>query len=107
MSRYSLDYALTCPSLDSEISDAKGTIESHFTDTLLELNPLMDQLLHTPELREWIKTATEALYSDLEPIFENCRTVNEDIRSAADNQIAECVNEIEEAEYRIKELEGE
>lgn len=107
MRKYNLDYTYTCPSLDSEISDAKGTIEAHFTDMLIELNPLTEQLTHTPELREWIKTTTEALYSDLEPIFENCRKINEDIREAADTQIAECVSELEEAEYRIKELEGE
>lgn len=40
--------------------------------------------MYTPEAQEWIDTATNALYSDLESIFENCRIINEDIRSAAD-----------------------
>lgn len=107
MSKYSLDYAYTCPNLDREISDAKDVIRDHFHDTLQELNPVMPELMHTPEAQEWVRVATEALYSDLESIFENCRKINEDIRSAADQQIAECVSELEEAEYRIKELEGD
>jgi len=105
MSRYGLDYAYTCPDLDKEISDAKSVIEDHFRDMLEELNPVMANLMYTPEAQEWIDTATNALYSDLESIFENCRSINEDIRSAADQQIAECVSELEGAEYRIKELE--
>lgn len=105
MSKYSLDYGFTCPDLDKEIADAKSIIESHFHDTLEELNPVLASLMHTPEVREWIDTATNSLYSDLESIFENCRGINEDIRSAADQQIAECVSELEDAEYRIKELE--
>ena len=107
MSRYSLDYGFTCPDLDKEIADAKSVIESHFEDTLKELNPVLYNLMHTPEAREWVSVATEALYSDLESIFENCRSINEGIRSAADQQIAECVSELEDAELRIKDLESE
>lgn len=105
MSRYSLDYGYTCPDLDREIADAKNIIEEHFHDTLQELNPILSNLMHTPEVQEWVRVATESLYSDLESVFENCRSINEGIRAAADQQIAECVSELEDAEYRIKELE--
>lgn len=107
MSRYSLDYGFTCPDLDKEIADAKSLIEDTFYETLQELNPLMENLMHTPEAKEWVKQATDSLYSDLESIFENCRSINEGIRAAADQQIAECVSELEDVEYRIKELENE
>lgn len=106
MGKYSLDYGFTCPSIDSEISDAKSIIENHFYEILQELNPLMCGLINTPEAKLWVEEATEALYGDLESVFENCRSINEDIRSAADQQIAECVSELEDLESQIKEYEN-
>ncbi|AUR87492.1 coil containing protein [Vibrio phage 1.101.O._10N.261.45.C6] len=107
MSKYSLDYAYTCPDLDGYIADAKSLIGDHFSDTLVELNPVLEGLENTIQFKEWVEQATLSLYSDLESIFEGCRKINEDIRSAADHQIAECVSELEDAQYRIQELENE
>jgi hypothetical protein len=107
MSKYQLDYANTCPDIDSEISDAKGVIESHFYGTLRELNPLMEDLMETEPTKLWIKNATDHLYSDLESIFENCRSINENMRAEANRQIAECMTELEEANHTIDNLMSE
>lgn len=103
MSRYSLNHGYTCPLIDRNISDAKDIINNTFYNTLEELCPVID--MDSPEAREWIKVATENLYSGLESVFEDLRSTNEDLRSAAEQQIAECVSELEEAEYRLQELE--
>jgi hypothetical protein len=105
MSRYSLNHGHTCPLIDRAIDDAKETISDTFYDTLEELCPVIN--MDSPEAREWVKDAMENLYSNLESVFEDLRSTNEDLRSAAEQQIAECVSELEEAEYRIQELEGE
>ncbi|AUR89252.1 coil containing protein [Vibrio phage 1.121.O._10N.286.46.C4] len=105
MSTYGLDYPYTCPSIDGEIRDAKAILESHVEDILQELNPLMAELTHTPEFNAWIKSTVDAMYTDLEPIFENCRGINDDMRSEASRQIAECVSELEDCQQQLRDLE--
>lgn len=105
-----LDYPYTCPSLDALILDAKFTLEDHVESILYELNPVLEEIptRDVPvQIKEWIEQQVLAIYSDLEVIFESCRTINEDIRSAADFQIGECIDELEDALNTIQELENQ
>ena len=42
--------------------------------------------------RTWIKVAADSFYDSVEPVFEDLRSSNEDLRGSAETQIEELEN---------------
>lgn len=101
-----LDYPYTCPDLDALINQAKAEIESYVLDTFMENNPVLNVFCNLPkELQDKLDTESQYLYDILDPLFEGSRSINEDIRAAADIQINELQSHLEDLQEEIRDLE--
>jgi hypothetical protein len=92
------DYPNTCPKIDKAIASAKAEITS-FLDRLLED---ACPLLSTRARAELTDGYADRLYGELEDIFENTRSTNEDMRREADSQIETLKSEISDLEHELK-----
>lgn len=98
MRRIEFDYPITCPRIDKEIERAKSEIENFVFDLLEEACPLLSKERRT----ELAVDYGASLYSNLEDAFETVRATNEDMRRAADRQIADLFEEIAALESRVE-----
>lgn len=101
----SLDYGFTCPDIDKNIDSAKETLYDFILETYRELNPLLESVSDNELpvcVKEKAKTDADYLYESLEDIFENVRSVNEDMRRFADKQISDLKDEISELEHELR-----
>jgi septal ring factor EnvC (AmiA/AmiB activator) len=95
------DYAWTCPKIDKEIAGAQYTIHEFVFSLISEFCPKIPQ----EALLILSNENSEALYSDLEGCFEEARKSNEDMRKAAEKQISNLEDELEEEKQEVKRLQ--
>lgn len=96
----SLDFNWTCPDIDSGIKSLKDLIDDTLDDLLSEVSPLFEG----ESKRELIKKHIDYLYANgIEDIFETVRETNSDMRTHADKQIGEVLQEKFEAEEQLEE----
>lgn len=81
-------YPYTCPLIDTEIGKAKGNLTIYVRDLLKSYNVDING-------KEMLN-AGEELFSAVSDVFEQTRTINEDIRGAAQQQIIALENEVME-----------
>ena len=108
----SFDYSWTCSYIDQDISSFK---EGSFETCKQFLQDVIDEGnvdISEDVFNDKVKALVDELYSDAEDIFENTRSHNEDMRSAADTQVDVLKSEVEELEEerdnlqkRVDELE--
>jgi archaellum component FlaC len=96
MRRVNFDYGNTCPKIDDAIRDAKWQMESFIDDLLADACGLLPEKTR----KELAADYASDLYNRIEDAFENVRSANVDMRDAADDQISDLKD-------RIEELEGE
>jgi len=103
MRRVNFDYNNTCPEIDAAISQAKSEIERFIDDILCDACGLLE-----PKQRSMLaEDYAEKLYRNLEDAFEKARSSNEKMRCAADEQISDLKDEINDLEFRIEQIEKE
>jgi len=116
-----LDYEWTCYIIDEAISDADAAIENMFTDVLDNCDPELSEE-QKQSLMEYLDSTVASEF------FEKCRSSNENMRSAANDQLTslneeksqaeegandECIragtleSTVSELESKIEELESE
>lgn len=95
------DYGYTCPSIDKLIDEAKEQIHDHLESVVLENNPYVLSHDIPQSLKEHIKDVSDALYEALEDVFEGCRSINEEMRDAADKQVNELEEQVENLEAEV------
>ena len=94
------DFPNTCPRIDRAIDGAKAVIERAIDNFLEEACPLMS----AESRREWASRYSDDLYGDLEDVFEETRSTNEDMRRQAEHQIEGLAAELDDAEAEIDSL---
>lgn len=99
MRRVNFDYPNTCPQIDSAIRNAKSEIESYIDDILSDACGL----LHKSDRARLAENYADGLYGRIEDAFEEARSANEKMREAADIQISELKDEIENLEAELRE----
>lgn len=106
----SLDYGFTCPDIDRNIDSAKEVLYDFMLETYKELNPIIEDIPDSdlpPSIKERAKKDSDYLYGTLEDIFENVRSVNEDMRNSADKQISDLNDRVSDLEAEVESLRGE
>lgn len=98
MTKRYLDYNNTCPTIDRGISDMEDNLDTMVYNLVQELSPLF---CDTDAGRQFIKDTVKYFTQQIEPIFENVRQSNEDMRKAAEYQINELVDEIDDLQYKL------
>lgn len=93
-----LDYNNTCPTIGRGISDMEDKLDEMIYDLVQELSPKFSE---TDASRQFITDTVKYFSQQLEPTFELVRESNEGLRTAADQQISELVDEIEDLERQI------
>jgi hypothetical protein len=100
MGRNNFNYPNTCPKIDKEMGDAKSRIY----DDLYSLSEDMNSEAGRTIPLELISQYTDIIYSSIEGCFESVRESNSDIRSAAESQIKDLLDEIDSLKDEIKDL---
>lgn len=98
MRRVEFDYPNSCPKIDKAIEQAKRNIYGFINDLLDEACPLL------PAARrdELATDYADRLYRDLEDGFETVRSTNEDMRRAADSQISDLMDKLNDVESELE-----
>ena len=103
------DYPNTCPQIDNEIGNAHQYISYFLKSMILKIT----QYTGTSEVDEIADDFASDLYRLLEPIFENTRKTNSDMRDYAETQIqnlhmeiSDLKDSIQDKNYKIEELEN-
>lgn len=94
-----LDFGYTCGTIDDNISSFKSELEDTIEQILDEACPLFSGKERTDFVKEWV----DHTYKNCEPIFEDLRKCNEDMRQQAELQISDLETEKEELEGEIEE----
>ena len=98
----SFNYPHTCPKIDKNISEFKDMLYQHLDNLISEHNELFyEQLCKTKQLDKYIQQYVDNLYNDVEYIFESVRESNSDIRSAAEYQVNEKQDIIDELQAEL------
>lgn len=93
------NYGWTCPDIDKQIDIFKSDLSNRLDELIGELSPKFAETSTFIQYREdWLKT----IYGDAENCFEEVRTCNSDIRDAAEKQIQDLIDELEE-EKRLRQ----
>lgn len=93
-----LDFHNTCPDVDRGISLMEDTLDSLIYDLVQDLSP---KFADTDAAAGFISDTVKYFSQQLEPIYENVRQSNVDIRKAADYQIDELCDKIDDLEYEL------
>lgn len=92
------NYGWTCPDIDKQIDIFKSSLSDRLDKLIEELSPKFAETSNSTQYREdWLET----IYEDAENCFEKVRSCNSDIRNAAEKQIQELEDELEE-ERRLR-----
>lgn len=94
-----LDFNYTCGDIDNNISDFKSEIEDTLDQVLDAACPLLEGQPRIDFIKEWV----DHTYKNCEPIFEDLRKTNEDMRQQAELQLSELETEKDEAEEIVGE----
>lgn len=103
MRSVAFDYPNTCPKIDKEIDKAKSIIQGFIESILEESCPLMGG----PDVQKHASDFAYDLYQSLESCFETVRSSNEDMRSAADSQIEDLIEEVRNLEHELREARSQ
>ena len=106
----SLDFGFTCPDIDRNIDSAKEVLYNFMLEAYKDLNPVIGDIPDSdlpPSVKEKAKRDADYLYESLEEIFENVRSVNEDMRRSADKQISDLNDTISDLETEVESLRGD
>lgn len=98
MTNRHLDFHNTCPDVDRGISLMEDTLNSLIYDLVQELNP---KFADTDVAEGFISDTVKYFSQELEPIYENVRQSNVDIRKAADYQIDNLCDRIDDLEHEL------
>jgi hypothetical protein len=96
-----LDFNYTCSIIDKNILGAKDILINNIIDILGDAC----NFLPKETKKELAITYSHDIYKQLEDIFEETRTCNEDMRKQADWQIDNLEDTINDLQEEIKELE--
>ena len=100
----SFDYPYTCPKIDKNITEFKDQLYQHIDNLISDHNELFyEQLDKTKQLEKYVQQYVDNLYNDVEYIFESVRESNSDIRSAAEYQVKEKQDIIDDLESELNE----
>lgn len=100
----SFDYPYTCPKIDKNITEFKDQLYQHIDNLISDHNELFyEQLSKTKQLDKYIQQYVDNLYKDVEQIFDVVRISNSDIRNAAEYQINEKQDIINELQSELDE----
>lgn len=97
-------YHYTCPDIDKNIRNFESSLESLLSDLFSDICPPI--FVNSDEACKIKKDYLKYIADEASMYFENVRTVNSDIRDAAEKVVKEGNDRIEELEYTIKELES-
>jgi len=113
-----LDHPFTCPKIDTAISSAKVEIYAAIEGIVGTLDPEFEAIMEDrtgyppgeiPDLLDpvavgkfYIKEMTAVLHDEIADMFEDMRTVNEELRDAAEKQIDNMHDRIEELEAELE-----
>lgn len=97
----SFEYPNTCPDIDHDISKSKETLFYSLHDMIHELCPRMSSETINSVADEY----TDALYNEIESIFESVRNTNVKMREEAERQIECLENDVEDLQKKVTELE--
>ena len=94
----SFNYYYTCPLIDEGIERSKDHIEE-------ELKEMHQRVLdgESIDIEDYVKS----IYVELEAHFEAVRTSNENIRSAAEDQINDLETEVHDHQVAVNDAEAE
>ncbi len=98
-----LDFGHTCPRIDKAIGNVKDQIDSSLAYYIRKLCPLMPDSAVDELSRSWALD----MYNDISPAFESVRETNEDMRKAADAQISDLCDDIENLNDEIYKLRSQ
>lgn len=98
MTKRHLDFYNTCPDVDRGISLMEDTLDSLIYDLVQELSPKFGD---TDAAASFISNTVKYFSQQPEPIYENVRQSNVDIRKAADTQIDVLCDKIDDLEYEL------
>tara|TARA_R110000851_G_scaffold226798_2_gene379660 strand:+ start:722 stop:1060 length:339 start_codon:yes stop_codon:yes gene_type:complete len=106
----SFDYQWTCPEIDRTILQMKEVVEDQVREIIIEQNPILNgvsySLIPQDVLRQ-CKEHAESLSDEVADLFENLRSLNEDMRSSANTQIEGLQGEIDDLTTQVSELQAE
>lgn len=106
--RTTFNYPNTCPTIDKNISIFRNTLRNEITDIIRELCPkLAEEFEDTSNYQNLLHEYTERIYNQAEPIFENVRTCNSDMREEIEAVIVDFVDEISDSQRDLKDVEYE
>lgn len=98
----SFDYKHTCYAINKEITN----FQDHAPRFIRELLQAYDECELESERETLITEQADILYNEYaEEVFETTRTTNEDMRTAAEEQIDELTNEKEESDELLRLME--
>ena len=101
MTKRHLDFHNTCPDVDRGVSLMEDTLDSLIYDLVQELSPKFGD---TDAAAGFISDTVKYFSQQLEPIYENVRQSNVDIRRAADYQIDELCDKIDDLEHELSTM---
>lgn len=101
----SFNYPNTCPTIDKNISEFEHVLHNEVEVIIRELCPVIsEEFSYTSVYKRLVENYVDNLYSQAQPIFENVRTCNSDMREEINHVIDSFVDEIEELQDEIKNL---
>jgi septation ring formation regulator EzrA len=98
--RDSFDFGHTCPRIDKEIRKCKERIE----DDLTRIIQSICEDISYEEAWDLAKKHTKEVYPSFEGCFEAVRRTNEEMRDAANGQLADLEDEIEALKDEIEAI---
>lgn len=106
--RTSFNYPNTCPKIDKNISEFEHVLHNEVEDIIREFCPVIsEEFSYISTYKKLIGRYVNSIYNKAEPIFENVRTCNSDMRDEIEKTIDDFVDEISDLQGEIKDLNYE
>lgn len=105
-----LDFEYTCPKIDEAIEQMKQEVYDHLYDITVDQHPCLSTVSShemPKEVVEYIKEHADSMSDTLTELFESLRSLNEDMRDAADNQLAELADIVEDLTSERNDLQAQ
>lgn len=93
------DYPYTCPKIDKNIEQFKGSLENFLESLVQDLNPMYAD---TEQFKSYVQNKAEEFYEEVEPLFEDVREANSNLRNAAEHQLTKLQQQVEQLESQIE-----
>lgn len=107
--RTTFRYPNTCPTIDKNIDSFRDALKEFVEEFFNEYNPAIRSTLgsHSTQWYDLLNYKVDELYNQAEPIFENVRTCNSDMRDEINDVIEGFVDEIGDLERELKDVNYE